>query len=181
MRPLLNLETLWTQALGGVPAPHLREGCDPHGDRGQCPDTSVAQELMSIPCAACLRLALRVSAGRALDYRALGSRSEQRLHECLFIQACRAGIGCCRDRSPRPPSRETLDDTPRDGADGERGLSVKQGLWDSDRSDRGHWLIGQRNRVCRCPKPASRMYVGHLGCGVAPGPHEDHGQGRGDA
>ena len=45
----------------------MREGCDPHGDRGQRPASTVAQELMSIPCVARLRLALRVSAGRALD------------------------------------------------------------------------------------------------------------------
>ena len=178
MRPLLNLETLWTQALGGVPAPHLREGCDPHMDRGQRPASTVAQELTSTPRAACPGLALGLSAGRALANRALGSGSEQRLDECLLIQACPAGIGCCTVRSPRPPARETLAGRPRDGADGERGLSVEQGLWDSDHRLK---LIGQRNSVCRRSKPASRTYLGHLGCGVAPGPHEDHGQGRGDA
>ena len=178
MRPLLNLETLWTPGPGRGTGTPMREGCDPHVDRGQRPASTVAQELTSTPRAACPGLALGLSAGRALANRALGSGSEQRLDECLLIQACPAGIGCCTVRSPRPPAGETLAGRPRDGADGERGLSVEQGLWDSDRRLR---LIGQRNSVCRHPEPASRTYLGHLGCGVAPGPHEDHGQGRGDA
>ena len=57
-------------------------------------------------------------------------------------------------------------------------LSAERGLWDSDR---GHWLTGKGKSIGRRPEPASRMYLAHLGCGVAPGSHEDHGQGRGDA
>ena len=178
MRPLLNLETLWTQALGGVPALHLREGCDPHVDRGQRPASTVAQELTSTPRAACPGLALGLSVGRALANRALGSGSEQRLDECLLIQACPAGIGCCTVRSPRPPAGETLAGRPRDGADGDKAcLSSKaSGIRTADSGSSAKETASGRH-----PEPASRTYLGHLGCGVAPGPHEDHGQGRGDA
>ena len=134
MRPLLNLETLWTPGPGRGTGTPMREGCDPHGDRGQHPASTGAQELTSTPHAARPGLALGLSAGRALGNRALASRSEQRLDECLLIQACPAGIGCSSVRSPRPPARETLDGRPRDQADGGarpvcRARPLGFGLW----------------------------------------------------
>ena len=71
--------------LGRVRAPHMREGCDPQGTRGQRPKDTAAQELMPTPCAARPGLALGISAGRASASRALGSGSEQRLDKYLLV------------------------------------------------------------------------------------------------
>lgn len=145
------------------------------------PTITVAQELMSTPCVARPGLGSQsISAGRASASRALSSevRAEAAMNACSFKPV--TGIGCCAVKEPRPPTPDNTGGCAQ-GRRGHRGVgqAVEPRPLDSDPRTPAH--RPGRKSILRRPQPASRTYLAHLGCGVAPGPHEDHGQGRGEA